>query len=126
MKNYLAALQAKTSQDDYKKLSDIDNPGVYRAIYESAELCNPDKVFVCTDTAEHTKYIRELAIKNGEESKLAIDGHSIHFDNYYDQGRDREHSNILVPKGVDLGSAVSTKERNHGLSEIHEILKDIM
>ncbi|MCK4411010.1 phosphoenolpyruvate carboxykinase (GTP), partial [Candidatus Bipolaricaulota bacterium] len=85
-----------------------------------------DKVFVCTDSDEDIEYIRESAIKNGEESKVAIDGHTVHFDGYYDQGRDREHTNILVPKGVDLGSAISTKDRDKGLKEIHEILKDIM
>ena len=56
MKKYLAALQAKTSQNDYKKLSAIDNPEVHKAIYESAELCNPDTIFVCSDTADEGAY----------------------------------------------------------------------
>lgn len=110
----------------FNKVTQIDNNELQQFIAKYVELCNPDKVFVCTDSDEDIEYIRELAIKNGEESKLAIDGHTVHFDGYYDQGRDREHSNILVPKGVDLGSAISTKDRDKGLKEIHEILKDIM
>lgn len=110
----------------FNKVTQIDNTELQQFIAKYVELCNPDKVFVCTDSDEDIEYIRELAIKNGEESKLAIDGHTVHFDGYYDQGRDREHSNILVPKGVDLGSAISTKDRDKGLKEIHEILKDIM
>lgn len=108
------------------KVTQIDNTELQQFIAKYVELCNPDKVFVCTDSDEDIEYIREIAIKNGEESKLAIDGHTVHFDGYYDQGRDREHSNILVPKGVDLGSAISTKDRDKGLERIHEILKDIM
>jgi len=110
----------------FNKVSQIDNAELQQFIAKYVEICNPDKVFVCTDSDEDIEYIRESAIKNGEESKLAIDGHTVHFDGYYDQGRDKEHSNILVPKGVDLGSAVSTKDRDEGLKEIHEILKDIM
>ncbi len=110
----------------FNKVTQIDNSELKHFIAKYIELCNPDKVFVCTDSDEDIEYIRESAIKNGEESTLAIDGHTVHFDGYYDQGRDREHSNILVPKGVDLGSAVSTKDKDKGLKEIHEILKDIM
>jgi len=110
----------------FDKVTKIDNAELQQFIAKYVELCNPDKVFVCTDSDEDIEYIRESAIKNGEESKLAIDGHTVHFDSYYDQGRDREHTNILVPKGVDLGSAISTKDRDQGLKEIHEILKDIM
>jgi phosphoenolpyruvate carboxykinase (GTP) len=110
----------------FNKVTQIDNAELQQFIAKYVELCNPDKVFVCTDSDEDIEYIRESAIKNGEESKVAIDGHTVHFDGYYDQGRDREHTNILVPKGVDLGSAISTKDRDKGLKEIHEILKDIM
>jgi len=110
----------------FDKVTKIGNAELQQFIAKYVELCNPDKVFVCTDSDEDIEYIRESAIKNGEESKLAIDGHTVHFDSYYDQGRDREHTNILVPKGVDLGSAISTKDRDQGLKEIHEILKDIM
>ncbi len=110
----------------FDEVSQIGNAELQQFIANYVELCKPDKVFVCTDSDEDIEYIRELAIKNGEESKLAIDGHTVHFDAYYDQGRDREHTNILVPEGVDLGSAISTKDRDKGLKEIHEILKDIM
>lgn len=71
-------------------------------------------------------YIKEAAIKNGEESRLAIDGHTIHFDSYYDQGRDKEHTNILVPEGFDLGDMISTKNKEAGITEIKEIFKNVM
>jgi phosphoenolpyruvate carboxykinase (GTP) len=127
VKNYLAALQAKTSQNDYDKLSAIDNSEVHRAIYESAELCNPDTVFICSDTADEVAYIRNMAIVSGEESAaLAIPGHTFHFDGPHDQGRDRKVTKLLVPKGERLSEALNQIEREEGLTEVHGLCKDSM
>lgn len=119
-------LKTKLGVENYEKLMAIDNPKLHKFIADYVELCNPDRVFICTDSADDIRYIREAAVRYGEESLLAISGHTIHFDNYHDQARDREHTNILIPKSVELGPTLSTKERDEGLREIHEILKDIM
>lgn len=127
MKNYLVALQAKTSQNDYKKLCAIDNLEVHRAIYESAELCNPDTVFICSDTADEVAYIRNMAIVTGEESAaLATPGHTFHFDGPHDQGRDRQVTKLLVPKGDTLNDALNQIEREEGITEVHGLCKDSM
>jgi len=119
-------LKARLGEEDYRKLIRIDNPDLHRFIASYVELCNPDKVSVCTGSPEDVRYIRESAIRNGEEMRLAISGHTAHFDGYYDQARDKEHTYILVPDGVDLGPMIRTKGRDEGLREIHEILRDIM
>lgn len=119
-------LKTKLGVENYEKLMAIDNPKLHKFIADYVELCNPDRVFICTDSADDIRYIREAAVRYGEESLLTISGHTIHFDNYHDQARDREHTNILIPKSVELGPTLSTKERDEGLREIHEILKDIM
>ncbi len=127
MKNYLAALQAKTSQDDYKKLSAIDNQEVHQAIYESAELCNPDDIFICSDTADEVAYIRNMAIvKSEENAALAIPGHTFHFDGPNDQGRDRGVTKLLVPKGDSLNEALNQIEREEGITEVQGLCKDAM
>lgn len=127
MKNYLAALQAKTSKNDYEKLSAIDNPEVYRAVYESAEICNPDTVFICSDTADEVAYIRNMAIVTGEESAaLATPGHTFHFDGPHDQGRDRAVTKLLVPRGESLNDALNQIEREEGLTEVQGLCKDSM
>ena len=36
-------------------------------VYEAIDLCKPDKVTVITDSEEDINYVRNLAIKNGEE-----------------------------------------------------------
>ncbi|MCD6223769.1 MAG: phosphoenolpyruvate carboxykinase (GTP) [Deltaproteobacteria bacterium] len=119
-------LKSKLEGKGYAKLMAIDNPELHQFVEKYIRLCNPDKVFVSTDSAEDINYIREAAIKNGEEQKLAIEGHTIHFDGYYDQARDKSQTKFLVSKGVDLGPNLLTIDKEKGLREIHEILKDIM
>lgn len=119
-------LQERLGDEGYNKLAKIDNPDLHAFIAKYVEHCNPAKIFVCADTPEDVKYIRERAVTNREEAKLATEGHTIHFDNYNDQARDKEHTVILVPKGVDLGPTIRTGDRDDCLIEIHEIMKDIM
>ena len=119
-------LGIRLGQEGYQRLMKIDNLKLHQFIAKYIELCNPDKVFVCADSSDDIDYVRQSAIRNGEESELAIKGHTVHFDSYHDQARDKEHTNILVARGVDLGSTISTRDRDEGLKEIHEILRDIM
>jgi phosphoenolpyruvate carboxykinase (GTP) len=119
-------LKDRLSSNGYEKLSKINNPKLHQFIAEYIELCNPKEVFVSNDTPEDIQYLRKKALENGEESQLAIKGHTVHFDNYYDQGRDKKNTGILIPKGVNLGEAIETKDRDSGLKDIREVLKDIM
>ncbi len=119
-------LSEKLGREGYEKLKKIKNKVLNEFIAKYIKLCNPEKVFICTDDESDLKYIRESAINRGEEIPLAIAGHTIHFDNYYDQARDKEHTTILVPDGVDLGDTIKSDERDKALDEIHEILHNIM
>jgi phosphoenolpyruvate carboxykinase (GTP) len=119
-------LKQRLGEDCFNKLIKIDNPDLHGFIAKYVEHFNPAKVFVCADTPEDVKYIRDTAITNEEEAKLATPGHTIHFDNFFDQARDKEHTVILIPKGVDLGPTIRTGDRDECLKEIHEIMKDIM
>jgi len=124
--NPLDEIEDKLGQENYRRLARINNPRLHEFIARYVKLCNPDKIYVCTDSPEDIAYIREAAIRNGEEFRLAIEGHTAHFDNYYDQARDRKNTGILVPKGMDLGPFIETKDRDWALQDVHEILKDIM
>lgn len=116
----------KFTGEGYEKLLKVNNPELHEFVVKFVELCNPEKIFVCADTPEDIKYIRQKTIENGEEEKLKMEGHTVHFDNYYDQGRDKKNTGILVPKGLNLGEAIETRDRDAGLKDIREVLKDIM
>jgi phosphoenolpyruvate carboxykinase (GTP) len=119
-------LRERLKNEQYEKLKRIDNPQLHEFIAKYIELCNPAKVFVCTDDEQDIKYIREVSIKNGEEIQLAAPNHTIHFDNYNDQARDKQNTKILLGEGVKLDKAINTAPRKESLGEIHEIMKDLM
>ena len=125
-KRTLERLNVRLGEKNYQKLVKIGNPELHQFIARYVELCNPDSVFVCADSQEEIQYIRQEAIRTGEEMELAITGHTAHFEGYYDQARDKENTKFLLPEGVELGSDINAMERMEGLREIHEILIDIM
>ncbi len=119
-------LKDKCGEENYKKLELLNNQKVNDFITGYIQLCNPDKVFVRTDSEEDASYIRNKAIENGEEKKLGIDGHTVHFDGYYDQARDKGNTKYLLAEGIDFGPSIKGIDKDAGLAEIKEYLKDSM
>jgi phosphoenolpyruvate carboxykinase (GTP) len=126
MKKYVELLRAKCGKENYKKLLALNNPSLLDFVAKYVELCNPDRVFVSSDSEADIRYIREEAIRTGEEKKLAIEGHTVHFDGYYDQARDEKNTKFLLPKGANLGPNINSIDKGKGLREIHNLLKNIM
>ncbi|KUK96401.1 MAG: Phosphoenolpyruvate carboxykinase (GTP), partial [Parcubacteria bacterium 32_520] len=62
-----------------KKLEALNNPYVIKRVEEAIALCQPGKVTVITDDPKEIQYVRELALKNKEEEKLKLPGHTVHF-----------------------------------------------
>jgi len=124
---YTQILREKLNEKEFEKLNKIKSDKIIKFIGESILLCNPDKVFICSDTPDEICYIKNMAIVSKEESSaLLTPGHTFHFDGYYDQGRDREVTKFLVPKGDKLSSALNQIDREEGLDEIRSLLKDSM
>lgn len=123
--NYEAILSAKMDKREFDKLMAISHPELHKFVAESIELCQPDSVFVRTDSPEDMEYIRKKAVELGEEKSLALNGHTMHYDGYNDQGRDLAHTKYLLPKGVDLG-ALNSIDKEEGMAELKEILNGIM
>ncbi|MGD0450858.1 MAG: phosphoenolpyruvate carboxykinase (GTP) [Candidatus Bathyarchaeia archaeon] len=127
MNPYLEALQPKLSAADFKKLSVINNPNVHEFIAKENDLCHPKDIFICSDSAEDITRIRKQAIASGEEQAiLTLQGQTVHFDGEHDQGRDRQATKYLVPKGVTLSKALNQMDRQEGLAEVTGILRDSM
>ncbi|HEX9262566.1 MAG TPA: phosphoenolpyruvate carboxykinase (GTP) [Candidatus Bathyarchaeia archaeon] len=127
MNPYLEVLRPKLNQSDYDKLSSMANPNVHEFIAKASDLCHPDRIFVCSDSKEDIFYVRRQAIAMGEEKAiLTLPGHSVHFDGENDQGRDRQATKYLVPRGLSLSKALNQIDRQEGLAEVKSYLKDSM
>jgi phosphoenolpyruvate carboxykinase (GTP) len=127
MNPYLEALQPKLSPANFQKLSVIDNPNVHEFIAKASDLCHPEKIFVCSDSADDIAFVRKQAIATGEEKAiLTLPGHTVHFDGEQDQGRDRQATKYLVPKGIILSKALNQMDRQEGLAEVRGQLRDSM
>ena len=122
----LDLLRTKCSEKNVQKLLDLNNEKLVNFVTKYAELCNPDSVYICNDSDEDRQYIRNKALKIGEEKKLAIEGHTVHYDGFYDQARDKAQTKYLLPKGVSLGESLNSIDKETGLAELREYQKDIM
>ncbi len=126
MNNVNELLKEKLTTENYNRLTALDNPKMHDFVADAIELAGPASVFVCTDSEEDRAYIRELAIKNGEEIPLNTPGHTCHFDGYRDQARDKAQTKYLLPPGSDLGASLNSIEKKVGVEEVRSFLKDSM
>ncbi|MEW6360407.1 MAG: phosphoenolpyruvate carboxykinase (GTP) [Planctomycetota bacterium] len=125
-KDYELLLKKTLSGEDHGKLMDIRNPKLHRFIADAIALCQPDSVWISSDSPEDVEKTHRMAAELGEERPLAIKGHTVHFDGVEDQGRDREVTKYLVPKGDALSKALKQVEREDGLAEVRGLLKGAM
>ncbi len=126
MGNAIELLKQKLTADNYDRLMALGNPRMHEFIADAIELTAPESVYVCTDSEEDRVHIRQLAIKNGEEVSLNIAGHTLHFDGYNDQARDKAKTKYLLPPGSDLGEQLNSIDKKTGTAEVREFLKDSM
>ena len=131
-KNLMEYLETEVlSKECLDKINALNNEHISRIVSEFIELCKPFKVKVITDSAEDIEYVRNKCIEIGEESKLKMDGHTIHYDGFFtmsnhDQARDKQNTRVLVPKGEYASPWINTIDREEGLKEVLEIMDGCM
>ena len=120
---YNQILKERLDNENYEKLAALQNPKLHAFVADYVQLCNPDTIFVGTDSAEDIAYTRRRAVELGEELPLATEGHTVHYDGYYDQARDKENTRYLVAPGVDLGEHLNTIDKEQGVREVRDYLR---
>ena len=122
----MSIVRAKCDEKNIKKLEAINNKHLIDFIAKFIKLFEPDSIFVCSDTEEDIEYIRNKTLKDGEESKLAVQGHTIHFDSMQDQARDKARTKFLVPAGKEFGKGLNIADKDEAVDEINNIMSGIM
>ena len=112
--------------ENLRKLESLGNPHVIEQVERFVELCKPLRVAVITDDPEEVAYVRKLALDNGEERKLKMEGHTIHYDGFHDQARDKPHTAVLLPEGQRLSRGIVSVERTAGLKEVLRLMDGCM
>ncbi len=128
---YADILKDKLDADSFAKLDALANDKLHAFVADAVALCKPDSVKVCTDSAEDIAYIRQRSKEIGEEHPLATEGHTVHFDGYWnetrhDQARDKAATKYLVPEDIELGKSLNQVPREEGLSEVRGFLDGAM
>jgi phosphoenolpyruvate carboxykinase (GTP) len=116
-----ALLKSKMDDTSLQKLTALGNKDVNAFVAKAIELCEPEKVWVGDDSDADAAYCRQLAIDNKEELPLPINGHTVHFDAYWDQGRNPEVTKYLVPKTETLDPKLKQIDRDTGMAEIENL-----
>lgn len=109
-----------------QKLTGLKNRYVTGIVQKYINICQPSKVTVLTDDPRDLAYVRKLSLANSEEKELAIPGHTYHFDGFFDQGRDKEQTKVLLPPNQSIGKHINTGNRTACLREINALLKNSM
>ncbi len=113
-------------EKDLQKIKDLSNEHIMNLLNEYIELLQPSKVYVITDEEEDIQFVRQHAIDIGEEAKLKMEGHTIHYDSYYDQARDKGNTRVLVTPEMKMSNKINQIDREEGLKEIFGIMDGIM
>ncbi len=124
---YENVLKNKIDEQGLNKLAALKNTKLTDFVGFFAEHCDPKSIFVCDDSAEDIKFVRDQAVGKSEEEVLALSEQTIHWDGYGDQARDKENTKFLVYKeNLQNMKALNSIEYEKGYSEIMEISKGIM
>ncbi len=135
----LNALGKVTSAQDAKKIFTqrmdgaqldrilkIQNPDILKRIANAIVICNPDTIFINTGSQEDQDFIRNLALETGEESPLAMENHTIHFDLPGEQGRIVDRTFYIANPEDHISSLANRMNRENALEDIRSNMTDIM
>ena len=125
MKSSFISKRELFPSSEIKKIDLLQNQKILEFISHYIDLMEPSSIFLVTDSREDYEYIRRKSLEEGEEGQLAVKMHTYHFDNYYDQARDKENTKILTPNGEKL-PFINTMERVAGIAEVEGLMKGIM
>jgi phosphoenolpyruvate carboxykinase (GTP) len=82
-----ALFRARCDPQNAAKLAQITNAEALLKIANAISMTDPDAVFVNTGSDKDVQRVREMSLEKGEEKRLAMKDHTIHFDLAQEQAR---------------------------------------
>jgi len=116
----------KLDKENLSRIQKIKHSEVVLKIANAAAMCEPEAVFINTGSEADKQYIREMALKKGEEAKLPMDKHTIHYDLKDEQGRIIDRTFYITNQGEDVSSLANKMDRTKALMDIRDKMTGIM
>lgn len=119
-------LKSRLAPAEFEKIAALKNDNFTIFLNGYISLLNPEKVLVYSGKPEEAEAIRRAALDKGEEVALAVQGHTLHFDGEKDLARAREQTKFLIPAGMKFDPNLAYIDRERGLKEVRDLLKNSM
>lgn len=119
-------MKERLDQKNYEKIRKIKNPDVLLKIANAIAMCDPEIVFINTGSEEDKQYIRDLAIRQGEEKKLSMKDHTIHYDLKDEQGRIIDRTFYIANEGEKVSVLAKKMLRDDALKDVQGKLAGVM
>ena len=116
----------KLDKENLSRIQKIKHSEVVLKIANALAMCEPEAVFINTGSEADKQYIREMALKKGEEAKLPMDKHTIHYDLKNEQGRIIDRTFYITNQGEDVSSLANKMDRAKALIDIRDKMTGIM
>ena len=123
---HLDLILSKCDEHNKGKVCQISNKEILRIIANRIELCNPDNLFIHTGSDADCEHIKKMSLSSGEEQKLAMEGHTIHFDPPAEQGRVVKQTYAIDDEGIYTSSLANAMPRKEADDLIKNCMKNIM
>ncbi len=122
----LQLFDQKMDAEQLDRIQKIKHSEARLKIANAIAMCQPDRVFINTGSDSDRQFIRTMALEKGEEAKLPMDSHTIHFDLKEEQGRIIDRT-FYISNPEDLVNSLANKiDRFEALADIREKMTGIM
>jgi phosphoenolpyruvate carboxykinase (GTP) len=122
----MALFEKIMSREQLTRILTFHNTAILLKVANAIAMCRPDTVFVNTGTEEDREFIRALSLINGEEKKLSLARHTIHFDLEEEQGRIVDRTYYIVNESEQTSSLANRMVRPEALAEVRDKMTGIM
>lgn len=121
-----ALFEKNLNKETLAKLSKIKNEEARLKIANAIAMCQPKEVFITTGSDADKEWVRKYSLEKGEEKKLAMKDHTIHFDLPQDQGRLIQQTFYIVNEGEKLSPLAKKMDRTDALKYVKDYMTGIM
>jgi phosphoenolpyruvate carboxykinase (GTP) len=118
----------RDSMDDanFEKIQKIKSEEARLKIANAIVMGQPDNVFVNEGSPEDKRFIIDLSLKKGEESRLAIKDHTIHYDLEAEQARIIDRTYYITNNDERVSALAQRISREDALKYVKDYMTGIM